>query len=130
MQRFHYTVKQKLQILDLIESGQIFRLSTLFPSISQKQINEWQEKQGEMRQISDTKKDTTYTLHSGPPQKYPELFQFLHKSVKELRQQKRAVTVDYLQSLAEIEEPSIKHLSKSGKRSLIERFMVHFGLSI
>lgn len=130
MIRFHYTIYQKLQILDLIRTGQLARLAEQFAHITQKQVDEWLEKEDQMGSLSLEKQQTTYILHPGPQIKYPELFQFLYQLVKDQRQERRAITVNYLISQALKEEPSIRHLSPSGQKSLIARFMEYFKLSI
>lgn len=44
MDRFYYTVKQKLFILELVRTGQIMKLASQFSAITQKQIDDWQKK--------------------------------------------------------------------------------------
>lgn len=130
MDRFHYTIKQKLQILELVNTGQLYRLATQFPSITQKQITEWQQREHEMRMLSEKDQQTKYTLHKGPSQTRKELYQYLYQKVKELRTDRRAITVDYLIGLAKAMDPSVDELTYSGQKSLIQRFMEHFNLSI
>ena len=129
MQRFHYSIKQKLEILELVRTGQLMRLALDFPKVTQKQINEWSEKEEQMRALSVEERQSKYILHSGPTQKYKELYQYLYQIVKVLRYDRRAVTVDYLISVAEQEDASVRQLQYSGKRSLIYRFMDYFKLS-
>jgi len=43
MERFHYTIKQKLQLLLLVGAGQIFRIAEQFPRVTQKQAEDWKE---------------------------------------------------------------------------------------
>ena len=74
MGHFYYTIKQKLHILDLVETGQIMRLATQFPQVTQKQIEDWKEKGQEIRALSETKKATKCTLHKGPTIKYRGLY--------------------------------------------------------
>jgi len=51
MERFHYTIQQKLTILELVRTGQIMRLATQFPQVTQKQIDDWKEKEEEMKAL-------------------------------------------------------------------------------
>src|SRR5690349_13428039 len=108
MERFHYIVKQKLQILNLFRTGQIVRMLQYFPNVTQKQIEEWAAKEDQMRALPLEKQETTYILHPGPQRKYRELYQYLYQVVKEGRLERKAVTIGYLQYLVELEEPSIR----------------------
>ena len=128
MERFHYTITQKLGILNLVRTGQVFQLAQDFPKVTLKQLNEWASKEDEMIQLAD--RHSKYTLHKGPSIKYKELYQFLFQTVKDWRSERRAVTVDALVGIAENEDESIRNLSSKGKQSLIRRFMSHFNLSI
>jgi len=130
MERFHYTINQKLQILDLVRTGQAYRLASQFPAVTQKQIDEWQIKEHEMRMLSDYDQCSKYTLHSGPSQTRKELYQYLYQRVKEMRLDRKAVTVDYLISVAIAADPSIQQMTFSGQKSLIYRFMDSFNLSV
>ena len=116
MERYHFTIKQKLQILDLVRTGQLYRLASQFPSVTQRQINEWERKENQMGALSEKDQQSKYILHSGPSPMRKELFQFLYQTVKDLRSDRRAVTVDYLISIAETEDPSIQQLSYSGQK--------------
>lgn len=130
MIRFHYTIYQKLQILDLVRSGQLSKLVEQFPSVTQKQVHDWGEKEDQMRRLPLEKQMTTYIVHQGPEMKYQELFQFLYQIVKDMRQERLAVSVTNLITLAEAEDSRFSALSSSGKRSVINRFMEYFNLSI
>lgn len=128
--RFHYTIKQKLQILDLVRGRQWYRLATQFPKVTQKMIDEWEENEAEMRALPENIQSKKFILHAGPEQKYKELYQFMYQTFKEVRSENKAVSSDYLLYLAETEEPRVKELSTKGKHSLINRFMKFYGLSI
>lgn len=130
MERFHYTIKQKLQILDLVRNGQVYRLASQFPSATQKQIDEWQQREHEMRMLSDKDQSSKYTLHPGPSQTRKELYQYLYQIVKEMRLDRRAVTVDHLIHVSRAVDPSIQQLTYSGQKNIIYRFMEFFKLSV
>ena len=128
--KFHYTIRQKLYILQLVRNGEILKLATEFPKITQKMISEWQAKEDRMRALPLDQQRIKYTLHPGPSQKYIELFQYLYQIVKIFRSERRAVSVIYLISIAEKEDSRFRNLTLSGKKSLIHRFLEHFNLSI
>ena len=130
MPRFYYTIAQKLYILDLVRAGQIFRLHTEFANVTQKQIDDWNESEQEMRALSDKEKNSKLTLHKGPTVKYRELYQFLYQTDKEMRSERLAVTVDSLIGIARNECAEVLELSHEGRISLIRRFMSYFKLSI
>ena len=130
MDRFYYTVKQKLFILDLVRTGQLLRLFEQFPKVTQKQISDWQTKEDQMRSMTSEKQAIKYTVHTGPSLKYQELYQFLYQRVKEFRIEREAITVERLISIALEAEESIAELSDKGKKSFIRRFMDYFKLSI
>ena len=92
--RFYYTLKQKLYILDIVKSDRIWR------------------------------------LYKSPSIKYKDLYGFLYQTVKEMRVERLAVTVDLLIRIACAECPEVLELSDKGRTSLIRRFMDFFGLSI
>jgi len=83
-----------------------------------------------MRMLSENDQNSKYILHPGPQQTRKELYQFLYQKVKELRLDRRAVTIDYLIGLSAIMDPSVQQLTYSGQKSLIRRFMDCFNLSI
>ena len=128
--RFHYTIRQKLYILDLVNNGSIMELERDFPNVTQKMINEWQQKEDRMRVLPLAEQRRRYTLHSGPSQKYEELFQYLYQIVKILRFDRRAVSVNYLMAIAHGEDAKFRSMTSAGKKSLIRRFLEHFNLSI
>jgi uncharacterized protein (UPF0305 family) len=130
MERFHYTIKQKLEILQLVETGQLFRLASQFPHVTQKQISDWMANREKMLKLSEEDRARMYILHQGPEIKYKELYQFLYQKVKDLREDRKAITVESLLRLAVVEEPEVKSLSPKGQTSLICRFMGYFNLSI
>ena len=130
MERFHYTIQQKLTILELVRTGQIMRLATQFPQVTQKQIDDWKEKEEEMKAIPGLERSTKFALHKGPKTKYKELYQVLYQTVKELRFEKKSVTVELLIEVAKAECPTVSTLSSKGQTSLICRFMEQFNLSI
>ena len=128
--RFYYTLKQKLYILDLVKSDRIWRLYAEFPKVTQKQIDHWISQEMEMRALPQQKQVSKYTLHKGPSIKYKDLYGFLYQTVKEMRVERLAVTVDLLIRIACAECPEVLELSDKGRTSLIRRFMDFFGLSI
>ena len=130
MERFHYTIKQKLQVFDLVRSGQSYKAAEQFPHVTQKQIEEWKNKEEEMKDLPLDVQNTKYTLHKGPRRKYEELYTYLYQQVKEMRSNKEPVTVYQLIHLAEVESTEIGSLTNKGKMSLIWRFMEQFNLSI
>lgn len=130
MKRFHFTIKQKLQILDLVKTGQLAKLVSNFPSITQKQIDDWERNEQKMRMLSEKDQTSKYTLHPGPSDTRAELYQYLYQRVKEFRLDRRAVTVEYLINVAIAVDPSVQSLTYSGQKSLIRRFMDCFKLSI
>jgi hypothetical protein len=130
MNRFHFTIKQKLQILDLVREEQWMQLATQFPQVTQCQIDNWSTKEQQMRALSETEQASKFTLHPGPEIKYKELYQFLYQTFKDLRSENKAVTGDLLLSLAEAEEPRLRELSFKGRHSLIQRWMEFYNLSI
>ena len=130
MERFHFTIKQKLQILDMVRTGQLARLVALFPSITQKQLDEWQRNEERMRMLSEKDQCSKYTLHAGPSETRKELYQYLYQKVKELRQERKAITVESLISLAIAVDPSLQQMTFSGQKSMIRRFMECFKLSV
>lgn len=128
--RFHYNIKQKLQILDLAREDQWFRLYTHFPKVTKKMIDEWKEKEAEMRSLPEDTQISKFILHPGPETKYKELYQFMYQTFKDLRSENKAVTSDYLLYLAESEDSRIKELTIKGRHSLINRFMKFYSLSV
>jgi hypothetical protein len=130
MERFHFTISQKLEILELVRTGQLTQLAMRFPRVTQKQIEEWEESKDEMLTLPVDKRNTKYTLHKGPSLKYPELYQVLYQEFKDLRLNRRVVTVELLIEIAEEEHAPISELKPKSKVSLIRRFMEYFNLSI
>ena len=128
--KIYYTIAQKLYILDLVRAGQIFRLHTEFANVAQKQIDDWSGSEQEMRALSDKEKNSKLTLHKGTTVKYSELYQFLYQTVKEMRSERLAVTVDSLIGIARNECADVLELSHEGRISLIRRFMSYFKLSM
>src|SRR5688572_15041778 len=119
--RFHYTIKQKLYILQLVRNGEVLKLATEFPKVTQKMVDEWKAKEDQMRAMPEEKQRTKCTLHPGPSQKYAELYQYLYQIVKALRSERKAVSVGYLMSIADKEDANSQNLSMTGKKSLIHR---------
>ena len=117
--RFYYTLKQKLYILDLVKSDRIWRLYAEFPKVTQKQIDHWISQEMEMRALPQQKQVSKYTLHKGPSIKYKDLYGFLYQTVKEMRVERLAVTVDLLIRIACAECPEVLELSDKGRTSLI-----------
>lgn len=74
MNRFHYTCKQKLDLIDLVDSGQILQTALQFPQVTQKQFEEWKENEAEMKALPADVQATKRTLHKGPKRKYNELY--------------------------------------------------------
>lgn len=101
-----------------------------FPNVTNKMIDEWKEKENEMRSLPLETQTTHFILHPGPEKKYKELYQFMLQTFKDLRAENKAVTTDFLLELAEKEEPQLEELTIKGKRSLINRFMKFNGLSV
>jgi len=124
--RFHYTIKQKLEILDAMEEE---KSSNLHP-VKKSQLDSWRAKQEEYSGLTQKKQQKTCTLHQGPSMKYAELYSFLYSQVKDLRDERRAINHNLLIGIAIEEVPEIANLTPSGQRSLIDRFMKFFNLSI
>jgi len=127
--RFHYTIKQKVQIINQFEEEKTLD-NSLMPPITVQQVRTWSEKKEEFSSLSPIKQMKTYTLHPGPQLKYPELYTFLYMKVKEWRRERKAITHDMLIQIAIEEQPSIKDLTPKGQRSIIDRFMKLYNLSI
>ena len=49
--RFHYTIWQKLYVLNLVHRGEIVKLALEFPKVTQKQVDEWKAKEAQMRAL-------------------------------------------------------------------------------
>lgn len=130
MNRFHYTLKQKVQIIDMVETGSIFRTNAEFPRVTQKQLEDWKKHEEEIKAMPEDAQNTKYTLHKGPKRKYSELYQYLYQTVKDRRAERQPVTVESLIQVAEAESDEVATLTYKGKVSLIHRFMELFGLSI
>ena len=130
MDRFHYTIKQKLQLINLTETGQLVRTQEQFPKVTQKQLEEWKDKEEEMKAVSPNVQNSKYTLHKGPKRKYAELYQYLYQVVKEMRLSRQPVTIDLLVQIAQAECDEVKNLTNKGQISLVRRFMDLFRLSV
>ena len=127
--RFHYTAKQKLQILESLEEEK--ELDFEMPrSPSKKQIKDWNNKKEQYINLSLLEQPKTYTLHKGASLKYAELYTFLYSKVKSMRQEMIAINHNMLITIAIQEQPELAELSPSGQRSLIDRFMKQFNLSL
>ena len=127
--RFHFTIKQKLQILDELEESKnedFYKEK----NITKIQVQGWKEKKAQMLALPEEKQSSTYKLHQGPQKKYADLYTFLYSQVKEMRAEKMVVTHELLISLAINELDEISMLSYNGKRSLIDRFMKFNNLSL
>ena len=118
-ERFHYILKQKLTILDLVRTGRLLRLYTQFPKVTQKQIEEWTDKEEEIEAMPEDKRAIKYTLHKGPAIKYRELYQFLYQTVKTMRSEREPVTVDSLIQITQKESKEAAELTYKGCESLI-----------
>jgi len=86
--RFHYTIKQKLQILE--EEEKELDIQNSHP-IKKHQAENWKTKKDEFQNLSPMKQSTKYTLHPGPNLKYADLYLFLYTKVKELRGERQAI---------------------------------------
>jgi len=130
MSRFHFSIKQKLQILDHREENKIASDIETSQRVTNRQIKQWSRQVEEYKKLSPLKQQKTFILHSGPKMKYAELYTFLYARVKEMREESQAISHNILINLAIQEDPEIRTLSNTGKRSLIDRFMKLFKLSI
>jgi len=61
MERFHYTIKQKLEILEMYRSRRIVEAKLKFPKVTYKYIERWRAVEDEMREIPEKKRTYTYT---------------------------------------------------------------------
>jgi len=105
--RFHFTIKQKLQILHEFDENQSSACLSE-KGISKAQVLDWKNKESEMMLIPEEKQSQTYILHSGPTKKYEELYTFLYTKIKEMRAEKQVVNHNLLITLACNEDPTIK----------------------
>ena len=71
--RFHYTIWQKLYVLNLVHRGETVKLALGFPKVTQKQVDEWKAKEEQMRALSELEQRRRCTLHSGPSRKHQPL---------------------------------------------------------
>lgn len=126
-QRFHYTVAQKIHILNSAEENKDEENSH---PITSGQLRAWTENQEKFRNLSPSKQRSTYIVHPGPKIKYADLYTFLYSELKERRHEMLAVNHDVLIGLAMEADPRIRTLSQNGKRSMIDRFMKLFDLSL
>ena len=69
------------------ENRSNYAVATQFPQVTQRQIDDWKEKEEEMKAIPGLERSTKFTLHKGPKTKYKELYQVLYQTVKELREE-------------------------------------------
>jgi len=76
MERFYYSIKKKIQILDLVESGDGFRAAEQFTNITQKQLAEWKSNKEEMKVMSTRAQNSRHTSHKGSKTKYDKRYQF------------------------------------------------------
>jgi len=127
--RFHYTISQKLQILQRYEEGKV-EDNQIQHHATRAQIKEWTEKKEKFESLSSNKQQRAFILHPGPKLKYAELYTFLYSCVKEMRSENQAINHEMLIKLAIQEQPNTRDLSETGKRSLIDRFMKLYNLSL
>ena len=83
-----------------------------------------------MQSLPEEKQTNTLILHPGPSLKYAELYTFLYSYVKDMRKEKTVVNHNVLISIACNEDLKVVTLTKSGQRSLIDRFMKMHRLSL
>ena len=126
MQRFHYTIKQKIQILEEVKDPD---MEGSHP-VSKKQLQNWSVKKEKFQSLSPLKQQKTLILHPGPCLKYDELYSFLYTKVKEMRSERQAINHNFLIAIALEEMPELANPSAQGQRSLINRFMKFSDLSI
>jgi len=81
MGRFHYPLKQKLQVLNLVETAKGFCAAEQFPRVTQKQLEEWKASEPEMKALTSDEQNRKCTLNHGRKRKY-KLYQFLYQIVK------------------------------------------------
>jgi len=137
-QRFHYTIAQKLQLLQIYEEVQEEEakvpeyLNGLpgLPRITKRQLENWASQKEQFLLLTPEERLKTYILHAGPPVQYSDLYTFLYSQVKEMRQEGHAINHDMLIKIAMDHDQEVKKLSYTGKRSLIDRFMDAFNLTI
>jgi len=127
--RFHYTARQKLQILEEVKECELKQIQNDY-GITKEQIMQWTDHREELLRVPEPKPSSMYSLHPGPQLKCVELYIFLYKKVKRMRVKKQAVSHFFLIQLAIEQQPSIQDLTPSGQRSLIDRFMKFSKLSI
>jgi len=128
--RFHYTISQKLQIIDQIEENKDSTGSQQEHPVTQRQIRNWSQQREAFQSLSPMKQRTTRILHTGPKLKYAELFTFLYAKLKSMREEGLAINHNMLIRFACEEEPRIQELTHNGKCSLIDRFMKTFNLTL
>jgi len=73
-------LNQKLYILELVSTEQLFRLQTQFPQALQKQID---ERLSKIKEVLLQQQTTKITLHKEPPLNYSKLYQFLYQVIKD-----------------------------------------------
>src|SRR5690349_18058332 len=116
--RFHFTIKQRLQIMEQIEEN---KESLNDHNLSRGQLREWNSKRDMMEVLPDDIQAAKYILHPGPHQKYSDLYTFLYQKVKQMRMKKIAINHHSLIEIAVKEEERLKNLTESGRRSIINR---------
>lgn len=126
--RFHYTIAQKLHILNSVEESKDAQDNS--PSITTAQLRSWTQNQDKFRNLSPSKQMRTYIVHPGPKVKYADLYTFLYSQLKERRQENLVVNHDILIGIAMEADPRVRSLSHTGRRSLVDRFMTFFDLSL
>jgi len=129
VERFHFSIKQKLQILSELDETNDPRCY-IEKNITKKQIQDWRDKALVMGRMSEDDQASIYTLHSGPKRKYDGLYTYLYQVVKKMRAEKQAVTYNMLIEIACQELPEVYSRTYNGKRSLIDRFMKFHNLSL
>ena len=129
VERFHYSLKQKLQIIAEFQETNDPQCY-LTKEITKNQFHLWQEKAHQMNLIPEDKQTSTYIIHPGPQRKYNALYTYLYQIVNQMRAERQAVTYNFLIEIACNELPEVFGLSYTGKRSLIDRFMSFHNLSL
>jgi len=128
--RFYYSVKQKLHILGEFEENKEID-SLRDKNLRRTQIRDWIKKKPPLMQsLPEEKQKNTLILHPGPSLKYAELYTFLYSYVKDMIKEKTVVNHNLLISIACNEDLKVVTLTKSGQRSLIDRFMKMHRLSL
>jgi len=103
---------------------------TLYSEVQSAQIKAWAAKKEVYQRMPSNIAKKTFIIHPGPKRKYSSLYGYLYQIVKEMRAERVALDHHMLIRIAVQEEPEVGKLTYNGQRSLIDRFMSLYGLSI